>query len=442
MSNLDVRSPNRVLSERIQFVACAILVVFVMGWIGWFFPFDDLLDRSGTPLGADFSMFYVAGQVVWDGAGERLYDQTEHQRRLQQLFPAIDSSFALPYRYPPCVATLMAPLAALPYPLAYAVFFALSCAAWWTAARQLVSVCPELRNAWQRSLRWAILGWPVALETLVGGQASMFALLIAVSVYALLQNHRWVLAGAILALAAYKPNVLALLALGCLIRYPRMLKGFVPMAAGVGLLCLVPNGWEGLLQYRELTANLATQSWDVATPLWKVHGLAPWFHFTLGDDGRLACGLMGIAATCFVALRARVVSASWGTASWGTASLVKAGTPIEPMWFATLISLNALFNAYTPTYDLVLLLIGAALTAEHVVRQHGPNVSRTLVTVQLLLATVYFGPHLSQVIAKSTGVQPFGLVFAGLAAWQVGLLLQSQREPAASRDQLLTSVSG
>ena len=75
MPKTEVRSPNRVLSERIQFVACAILVLFVLGWIGWFYPYDDLLDRSGTPLGADFSMFYIAGQVVWDGAGDQLYDQ-------------------------------------------------------------------------------------------------------------------------------------------------------------------------------------------------------------------------------------------------------------------------------------------------------------------------------------------------------------------------------
>jgi hypothetical protein len=267
----------------------------------------------------------------------------------------------------------------------------------------------------------------VALETLVGGQASMFALLIAVSVYALLRHDRLILAGAILALAAYKPNVLALLALGCLIRYPQMLKGFLPVAAGVGLLCCVPDGWDGLRQYLELTTNLATQSWDVATPIWKVHGLAPWFNFMLGDETRLACGLAGIAATFFVALRAR---------------LVTVGGPIEGIWFATLVSLNALFNAYTPTYDLVLLLAGAALTAEHLAQRHGPNVSRTLMATQFLLAIVYFGPHLSQTLAKSIGVQSFSLVFAALAAWQVGLLFQSQREPAVASDQLLTSVSG
>ena len=62
-----------------------------------------------------------------------------------------------------------------------------------------------------------------------------------------------------------------------------------------------------------------------------------------------------------------------------------------------------------------LLLAGAALTAEHLIQRHGPNVGRTLVATQVLLAIVYFGPHLSQAIAKLTGAQPFGLVLVALA---------------------------
>lgn len=427
MPKTDVRSPNRILSERLRFVACATLVLLIVGWIGWFYPYDDLLDRSGTPLGADFTMFYVAGQVVLDGAGDQLYDQSEHQRRLQQLFPLIDPSFALPYRYPPCVATLMVPLATLPYALAYAVFLALSCGAWWTAARQLASALPELYASWRKSMGWAMLGWPIALETLVGGQASLFALLIATTVYLLLRNQQLVLAGAMLALAAYKPNVLAFLALGCVIRYPRMLVGLLPTTVGVGLLCLVPNGWAGAVRYCELSTSLATQAWDVATPLWKVHGLAPWFDLISGTNGRLVCGFIGLATTLGMAIRARAVAPH---------------TSIQPIWFAMLISVNALFNAYTPIYDLALLMAGAALTAEHLVQRHGPNVGRTLAATQLLLAIVYFGPHLSQAMAKSTGTQPFGLVLAALAVWQVGLLWQLQRKPASLSHQLLTSVSG
>ncbi len=427
MPTSEVRSPNRILSERMQFVSSAILGLFVAGWISWFYPFNGLLDRSGTPLGADFSMFYVAGQVVADGDGRLLYDQAAHQTRLHQLFPGIDPSFALPYRYPPFVAAVMAPLATLPYAVAFALFSIASCGAWWLAARQLVRCSPELNATWRKSLRWAMIGWPVALETLIGGQASMFALLIAVGVYVLVRHQSIVLAGAVLALAAYKPNVLSLLALACLIRYPRMLLGFLPVAAGVALLCWVPDGMDGLFAYRELTTTLATDSWDVATPLWKVHGLAPWFNLLLDNEGRLVCTMAGVAIVLGLALRARMTQPS---------------QTIEPLWFASLITVNALFNAYTPIYDLVLLSGAAILTAEHLATQFGPNVARRLVAAHLLIGVVYFGPHLSQVVAKSTGAQPFSLILAAIATWQVYLLWQSQRDPSTSSDQLLTSVSG
>ena len=122
---LSERNPSRALAERVHFIASAMLIILPVGWIVWFYPYDDLLDRSGTPLGADYSMFYVAGQIVADGEAARLYDQSEHQRRLHTLFPGIDPEFCLPYRYPPFVALLAAPLSQLPYAASFATFWLL-----------------------------------------------------------------------------------------------------------------------------------------------------------------------------------------------------------------------------------------------------------------------------------------------------------------------------
>jgi hypothetical protein len=428
MANTTDRTSDEVLGERIRFVAVVMLLIFLGGWSCWFYPFDDLLDRSGTPLGADFAMFYVAGQVVLDGAGDQLYEQAVHQQRLQQLFPAIDERFALPFRYPPFVAVLMAPLAALPYPAAYAAFLGMSCAAWYAAMRLLFRQLSQLQPAWRETLICCIIGWPVVLETLIGGQASMFALLIVTLVYVLLRNQRIVLAGAVLALAAYKPNVLALLALGCLARYPKMWRGFMPVAAGCLLLSLVPDGWRVLSGYCQLTASLALGSWDIATPFWKVHGLAPWITLLLPEGGR-ACGwLLGSVAAA-------------GLAVWYRRSHAGNNCP-EPIWFATLISVNVLFNPYTPIYDLVLLMIGVLLTAEHLAARHGPSIGKHLVAAQILIATVYFGPHLSQVIAKVTGAQPFALALAAIAAWQLWLVIEDQKIARSVPSQLPTGVPG
>src|SRR5690554_1076432 len=97
----NLRPPYVAVAQRLRFMSQAFLIVMLIGWISWFYPFDDLLDRQGTPLGADFSMFYVSGQVAGSESADRLYDQAEHQQQLQALFPGISKSFCLPYRYPP-----------------------------------------------------------------------------------------------------------------------------------------------------------------------------------------------------------------------------------------------------------------------------------------------------------------------------------------------------
>jgi hypothetical protein len=382
--------------------------VFLLGWISWFLPFDDLLDRRGTPLGADFAMFYVAGQVVLDGATDRLYDQAEHQLRLQALFPGIDEQFCLPYRYPPFVALLMAPLAALPYAVSFACFFALSCAAWWTALWILARDLQILRGPWRGPILVAIVGWPVALETLIGGQASMFALLLLTAAIVLVRRHQFVWAGVILALAAYKPNVLAFITLALALRYPRVLLGAIPAWVALGMVSLIPNGWSGISDYLTLGMQLAVQTWDVETPFWKVHSLASWFELLPGGQERVVSLAVGLAST---------VTVVW---IWRRAI----GDSMTGPVLATLVSINALFNPYTPIYDLTLLLPGVLLTAESLWLRYGNDLEGRLGTAQLILAALYFGPHLSQLSAKALGVQSFALVLLALAVWQAVQLLK------------------
>lgn len=384
------------------FVGAALGVLLLGGWMAWFYPFDDLLDHSGTPLGADFAMFYVSGQLVADGAGH-LYGQAEHQRRLHALFPGLDAEFALPYRYPPLVAAGMAPLARLPYAAAYFVFLGLSGMAWLVALRCLWAELPSLREHWRSPVCWALLGWPVAWETLLGGQASMFGLLILAAAYRLLRNQRYAVAGVVLALALYKPNLLLFVVMGCVLRHPRILLGLVPASFGMLLLCLWPAGSEGLIEYRQLSTSLASQTWDVATPYWKVHGLAPWFSAL--PLGRLVCLAAGVALTLLLTVASPRDD--------------KDRRATTPLWFAGLVSINFLFNPYAPLYDLVLLVVPALLVAEYATARCGPHVDRQLCNIQIALAVLYFGPHLSQGVAKITGVQLFALAVLAVLAGQL-----------------------
>jgi hypothetical protein len=233
----------------------------------------------------------------------------------------------------------------------------------------------------------------------------MFAILIVSGSFVLLRLRRWALAGAVLALAAYKPNVLAFVALGIVIRHPRVLLGAIPVAGLAGLLSLVPCGWQGWSDYLALSSKLTLQPWDVATPYWKVHGITSWLALLLGENARLCSLALGTALTVMVA-------SLWRRREREHAS-------VTPLAWAVLISLNALFNPYTPIYDLSLLMVSGVLTAEGLACKYGVSVASRLGFAQVLLTLLYFGPHLSQALSQAIGVQVFPLVLLGVFLWQL-----------------------
>src|SRR5438046_1228675 len=110
------------LRTRIRFVAAVVVVGLLTAWIVNFRPFDDLVDRAGTPLGADYGVFYLPGRMVLRGRPHDLYAHEAQQRALHELFPSLDPGDWLPFRYPPWVAAAMAPLAAWPYVASFALF--------------------------------------------------------------------------------------------------------------------------------------------------------------------------------------------------------------------------------------------------------------------------------------------------------------------------------
>ncbi len=383
----------------------AILTALLSGWVAWFFPHDDLLDKSGTPLGADFSMFYVSGQMVGNSEFEQLYDPAAQQAHLHRLFPDIDPRFALPYRYPPIVALVMASLAQFPYRVAVITFLALGVSSAVAGCWLLLRETGLTSRADRRLCCLVVLGWPVVLETWIGGQSSLFTLLIMSVAIVLMQREKFAWSGAVWALAACKPNVLLLLVAGCVLHQPRILRGLIPAVSLIGALTWAIAGWQSMQEYWEMTLQLASRPWNLETPPWKVHGLAPWLAMGVGSSARLLTLGLGLLATTAVVWR------------WRRA-------PAPPHAFlplSLLITINALANPYTPIYDLTLLAAGAILMIPTArvggrlpLRRH-PGIW------QAALATLYFGPHLSQLLAQAYGVQVFPLLLLGYAIFQARL---------------------
>jgi hypothetical protein len=385
------------------------VALFLLLWGFAFYPFQNLLDRHGTPLGGDYVMFYLGGQIVADGASERLYDQDEHCRRLRQLFPTLVEGDLLPYRYPPYVAAAFAPLSRLPFPLSYAIFFAISLGLWLAALWLMSREWPDFfATSAGKGVCWGALGWPVALETLAGGQASMLALLIALAGLLLLKRDKPIAAGVVLALALYKPNVLALFILGCALKRPRMLLGFVPGAVALVLFGIAVLGWPTTFTYATLGQQLASQTWQTPTPYWKVHGLASWLDGVAG--GKLILFSLGLAAVAALfCLQTRRKAKR------------PAQAPPDDLYFALLLLLNTLCNPYAPVYDLVVLLLPFVLLAIC----GGKSPAFAAPWLPLLGAVLFFGPHLSQALSFQIHGQVFTLALMVWAAWLVTASLRN-----------------
>jgi hypothetical protein len=224
-------------------------------------------------------------------------------------------------------------------------------------------------------------------------------------------------AGALLAVALFKPNVLAIFAAGCIVARPVMLRGAIPVA-GLLIGCSIAGcGIVPLGDYLTGSAHLATQTWQVETPPWKTHHLAGMLSPII-PQARLWCTGAGLAAAVWVGLRWRRHSRC---ATYSRATALACGL---------LLLFNAVFNPYTPVYDLALLVLALICCGEFAARAapHQPFCPATLLerpqllAVQGLVALVYFGPHLSQAGARATGVQLFPLLLLGVAVvllrWQ------------------------
>lgn len=407
MNNISVQQFEwQEAGKRFRFAGIVSLIIGLVAWSAWFYPFDDLIDRSGTPLGGDYVMLYVSGQVIANGQTNSLYDDRQNQIRSAALFPTMDPYNTWPYRYPPTVAALMAPLSLLPFTWSYALFFLI----------QLLILCVALLSLHSDFLvlqshphwLWAIAGCPFIVETLIGGQSSLIALVCVLGFAHCYRKRNDFAAGALLALALYKPNVLALFILGCIVSRPRLLFGFVP-AVGVGVMvALLSSGQEELLEYLRLGTQLASSAWGLEPPYWKVHGLAPYFQTVQGEYGKLLCLCIG----GFLSLL------------FGLAWHLKFFSDYAAM--AILLCMNSLFNPYVPIYDLVLLVPAVAFGCEAARLGKFPTLSPR--AFQLLAAVLFFGPHLSQALAMKIGVQLFPIaVFASFIVFTLRFFLSTDR---------------
>ncbi len=323
-------------------LSCARLTGAVL-WLGWLFSLilgPHYVDLAGQPLGADYLQFYAAGKTLAQGESAYLYD-VEFQRQLEQsiIGPGLQTYHA--FITPPFFAWLFVPLAALPYGVSFAIWSLLS------LGLLGASIYLLHRQHAGRSFLWALTWFPV-FASISFGQNALLSLFLLTAVYALWRRERRFVAGLILGLLLYKPQLTLGVALLWLLRWREegaalvgfALSGLALAALSFGLLPEASRAY--VIFARDVLPALPT--WQ-EFPLWHLHTVRGFWRMLLPANA-VADGLTLFSAV--VGLRA----------FWRLMVQVHL---TKPLAFAAAICLTCWITPHAMIYDWAVLWIAATL---------------------------------------------------------------------------------
>ena len=217
-------------SPRATRVAVALLVALAVAFAATLTSGEGA-DTGAGRLGGDYPAFYAAARIAADGDVDEVNDLDRLEAEQEDLFPDDEDQGFLTWAYPPHVAVLYRPLAALPYRPSYALHTALMVAAFVVAVLLARPLVPWLRNATLPAVALGLVYWPM-FRGIGAGQNTALTLLLLVAAWRASSRDRDVLAGVFLGLLLFKPQfaVLAVALWGVTGRW-RTVAGFGAVAA-------------------------------------------------------------------------------------------------------------------------------------------------------------------------------------------------------------------
>ena len=315
--------------------AFTVLSLVLLAWDVATHMTDGVTNAAGEHLGRDFINFWSGARLAESGNAALAYD-VEAFLQYQKTLVGPASEFKL-YSYPPVTMLLSWPLAALPY--------LTGLVAWTLLGIGLVAWLLSGVVGWQMAAIAAI-GAPAAYLNILAGQNGHFTAALLVGGLSLL-DRRPVLAGILLGLMAYKPQMGVLLpvALAAGGRW-RSFAAAALIVIGLIVASFVLIGgeaWSGFLDQMKLQTRvmeLAPDSWYRMQTVFIMARM-----FGAGLPAAYA------AQACSAVLALLAVAVVWRTRS---ALELKAATLVVAMFLAT---------PYDQDYDMVVLPFVAAWLA-------------------------------------------------------------------------------
>jgi hypothetical protein len=405
----------RWLSSRLWLAAKVGSVLFMLFCLGIgvkiFLDLTSGRHGLGTP---DYAGFYAAAIILNEHPASQLYDPDLQDRILHTRVPGMRPDIHYPFAHAPVVAFLLRPLAHLPFAWSYAIWLTISAA----IAGAGLALCRSFLSWPAAQVRGALLLAgafpPLVSEGWLAGQWCMIGLFwVALTLRLVREDHPFA-GGFTLVMCVVKPTLLmfvlpVLLLSGRL----RLLAGAIVGGLALAAICLLIVGVDGARAYADmLTAYSHTMSAGATSfKTFKHVDLHSFFVLLYGGPGWLPkLSVLAVAAGFVPPL----LAAWWFRAGRGGDWLLLA--------LCTTLTGNLIFSAYTPIYDVSLIIPNVLITSDIVYRhskqQHDHRlIVAFLVFAGLLVCTAWC----TQELAKAYGFQPLTLVLLAWGCFQVAL---------------------
>jgi hypothetical protein len=381
MSDLGVIADER----RVRTYAWMAVGAYVLTFVALLALSPGLVDPTGKPIGYDFITFWSAGLITLQGDPAGAFDPATIFAMQRVAVPASDMIFL--WHYPPTFQVVAAGLATMPYLVSYFVFIGASLALYLAVLRQLVP---------SRDAIVLLLAFPGAYIAFLHGQNSLLsAALIGGALISI--DKRPILAGVLIGLLAYKPQLgllfpLALLATGRW-RAVRAAAATVVAYAGIATAWLGTDIWGVFLG----NAGVVRSVMENGNLPWAKMPSAFIFLAMLGASHAASYVFQGVVAIAAAA----------------TTVLVWRRCGPSPLAGATLVAGTLLISPYTFDYELALLAIPLALVARDMVERGAGTGERWL------LLAMFASPALFSGFASATHIQAGFLILATVFVWSV-----------------------
>jgi hypothetical protein len=232
------------------------------------------IDGFGNPFAVDFTAQITAGKIALSGNIANLYDVGLQRDVQRAILPELDSDYLNIFISPPIVGYVYAPFALLPYIPAALIWTCFSIGFFLVGLRLFWPLAGSLRAHGFRRLAIVAFSVPPVVECIQSGQDATLSFLILAAGLRLHSARRDGLAGIVLGLGMYKPQLFLLFGVYFISRRRWLsVAGFAAAGSTLALASVALIGLDGIPIYlRLLTSDLYVRG--IAEPLnWNMQSL-------------------------------------------------------------------------------------------------------------------------------------------------------------------------